>query len=201
MGGGGGGDDGAKKAEKKRQGRIAQGMNWINQTFGKYTDDFFNTRMQDYLSWANPQVEDQYGKAKEELTYALARQYGTTQTSTAAEKQAELAKAYGLAKTAQVEQGQAVANQARGNVEDARTNLVAQLNATADPDAAASAAIRQSELLNKTDPYTPLGELFANVTEGLAASQYPYGLMGAQPTAYGSAATGKRPKSSSIVYS
>lgn len=199
--GGGGKDKSAQKAEKERQKRIALGMGKINDTFKGYNDEFYDRRAQDYASWAMPQVEEQYADAQKQLLFALARQYGSTNTSEAAARQADLAKKYGLAKTQQTEQSQAVANTARANVEDARTQLVAQLNATADPNATASAAIRQSELLNQTDPYTPLGELFANVTEGLAASQYPYGLVGAQPTAIGGASTGKKPKASSIVYS
>lgn len=184
-GGGGGGNDDAEKAEAERQARIRAGTTKVNDIFAQYNDPFYAQRATDYEAWAMPQVEQQYKKAQEQLLYALARQYGSTNTSEAAARQAQLAKDYGLAKTAQTEQGLALSNQARGNVENARSEILAQLNATADPASAASSAVRQNEILSRTDPYTPLGELFANVTEGLAASQYPYGIMGQPPTTYG----------------
>jgi hypothetical protein len=182
MGGGGGGNNDAEEAEKARQARIAKGTADVNRIFEQYTPDFYSKRATDYEGWAMPQVEDQYKKAQEQLLYALARQYGSTNTSEAAARQAELAKQYGIAKTGQTEQGLNLANQARSNVENARTEILQQLAATADPAAAATSAMNQQDILTRTDPYTPLGELFANVTEGLAASQYPYGIFGQQPT-------------------
>lgn len=199
MGGGGGGDDDYEKEQKKRQKRITAGTTDVNNIFAKFDDPYYAQRASDYDAWAMPQVEDQYKKAQEELLYALARQYGSTNTSEAAERQAELAKEYGLAKTGQTEQGLALSNQARAEMEQARAQILNQLQSTADPAQAASMATSQAALQTQVDPYESLGELFANVTEGLAATQYPYGIIGQQPTVYGKSTkpvTGK----TSIVY-
>jgi hypothetical protein len=170
------------KSEEKRQAMITSGTAKVNDIFKQYTPEFYDQRATDYGNWAMPQVEDQYKKAQEQLEFALARQFGTTATSTAADKQAELAKMYGLAKTDVTDQGGNLANQSRAQVENSRSTILNQLAATADPSAAANSAMNQQAILSQHDPYTPLGELFANITEGLAASGYPNGIMGGTPT-------------------
>src|SRR6478736_3044441 len=40
---------------------------------GGFGDDFFNDRREAYMNYATPQLEDQYGDAQKQLTFALAR--------------------------------------------------------------------------------------------------------------------------------
>lgn len=202
MGFGGGGSQkaakSAAKAEKNRQAQITAGTQKVNDIFSQFTPDYYATRATDYNNWAMPQVEDQYKKAQEQLKFALARQYGSTNTSEAAKRQAQLGEDYGLAKTNQTEQGLALSNRAKAEMENSRSQVLQELSASADPGSAASSALAQSDLATHVDPYTPLGELFANVTEGLASSQYPYGLLN-QPSGKSYSGVGTTPKSYSYV--
>ncbi len=58
---------------------------------GVFDDSFFNRFKQSILDYYMPQVEDQYGKAKDQTTYGLARA-GTLQSSAATDEAARLAK-------------------------------------------------------------------------------------------------------------
>src|SRR5215467_7098248 len=130
--------DTAAADEAKREANIKTGMESIDRTFSGFTPEFYQQRAADYSGYAMPEVEQQFQDARKNLIYALARQYGTTQTSEAATRQARLAQAYAKAKADVVSKGQDYATQAQGDVEKERSALVSQLNATADPGAAAS---------------------------------------------------------------
>jgi hypothetical protein len=183
----------ASDTEKERQARIAQGTTKVNQAFAGYDDPYYAKRAEDYSAWAMPQVEDQYKKAQEQLLYALTRQMGSTNTSEATTRQAELAKNYGIAKTQQTDTGLALANSARSNIENARSQVLAELSASADPNSAATSALNRADLASHVDPYTPLGELFANVTEGLASTASPYGLLNPPSYGFGGGKVNKKP--------
>jgi len=64
---------------------------------------------------------------------------------------------------------QSTANQARTDVETARSNLITQLNATGDSSAAASGAIRQAQTLNQPQAMSSLGQVFSDFSSGLSA--------------------------------
>lgn len=171
------GDGGAKAAqrsadlqrreEQQRQQRIRSGMGQIDQIFSPFNDTFFKGRGDAYRSFAAPQLEDQYRKAREQLIYGLSRN-SLLQSSAGATKFADLSKAYDTNR--QVVEGRAMdeANKARAAVESNRSDLVSQLHATADPTAAANAAIARQSYLSSTPGFDPLGNLFQNVTAGLA---------------------------------
>lgn len=167
MGGGGVKDDSAQQ-EKDRQAKISQGMTSINNQFAQFDPTFYQKRADDYSNWATPQMQQQYDDAAKNLTYALARQYGTLDTSEAASRQARLAQAKTLAEGNIADQAQSYADTAKNNVENERTALVNQLQATADPSQASSEALRQAGILtNQSQAYSPLQDLFSNVMQGL----------------------------------
>lgn len=156
-----------RREEQQRQQRIRSGMGEIDQIFSPFNDQFYKNRGDAYRSFAAPQLEDQYRKAREQLIYGLSRN-GLLQSSAGATKFADLTKQYDTNR--QVIEGRAAdtANAARQAVEQNRSDLVAQLHATADPTAAANAAIARQTQLNATPGFDALGNLFQNVTAGLA---------------------------------
>jgi hypothetical protein len=166
---GGGGDNGAAEArarEDARQASIRAGMGRIDEIFGKFNDEFYNSRRDAYTGYATPQLDDQWKKAQDDLTYALSRS-GLLNSSVAAEKLGDARKQYDRQKQAIESTGMDYANQARGDVERNRSDVVAQLNGTADPDAAAAAALNRSNYLNATPAFQPLGLLFQNVAANI----------------------------------
>jgi hypothetical protein len=164
--GGGGGDGGAGQAradEAARQARIKEGSANIDKSFGGFNDAFFGGRAKAYTDYANPQLADQYARTQQNLTYNLARQ-GLTASSEAARNAGELQRQYNDNRALIAAQGLDAANQARSQVEQNRSELLAQLNATSDPAAASASAVNRAGVLAQQQSFSPLGQLFANTT-------------------------------------
>lgn len=157
----------ARAEEQQRQAKIREGTGQIDTIFGQnFSDKFYGGRRKSYLDYATPQVEDQYGKAREELTFALARG-GNLDSSVRAQKEGDLQKLYDQRKREISDQGVAYESDARNSVEDARADLIRTLSATGDADAAAKNAVNRSVALSKPPAYSPLAGLFADFTATL----------------------------------
>jgi hypothetical protein len=171
-------DSGANAADEYlRRKRIREGTEAIESQFAGFDKPFYDKRAAAYEGYAMPQLDDQYTKAAEDLKLALARQYGTLDSSEYGKRSADLAEKYALGKSGIAQQGQQYAQSAQSAVEGQRSSLLGQLQQTADPAASASASLRASSLLNQQDSFQPLGDLFYNVTEGLAANSPTEGII------------------------
>jgi hypothetical protein len=163
----GGGEAAAARAdEEKRQREIRAGTSRVNKIFGQFNENFFDGRKQAFLDYASPQLEDQYGDAQKQLTFALSRN-GTLDSSIRGEKAGDLQKSYDLNKQQIADQALASSTDARNATEDARANLIATLNATGDATGAANAALARSAALSKPAAYSPITNLFADFTSTL----------------------------------
>ncbi|MBI2240290.1 MAG: hypothetical protein HYU59_05740 [Magnetospirillum gryphiswaldense] len=189
MGGGGGkggsgAADAARAEEQARQARIREGTQKVNELFdGQFTDDFYGQRRQGYLDYATPQLEDQYQQALKELTYSLDRA-GTSDSSIRAARMGELQKLYDTNTRYVSDTGLNHENDARNNVEQARSNLISQLNATADVSGAVNSANSRAAALSAQQGYSPLGQLFSAFTNTLgtqAAYERSAAIGGAKP--------------------
>lgn len=153
--------------EDARQARINSGMSSIDSTFSGFNDDFYNGRRQAYLDYAMPEVQRQAASARRALVYALANN-GNLNSSGALRKDQDL-----TADTdrASLDVGNAAldaANQTRSNVENIRSGIVSQLNATGDDQAAGQAALRQAQAINMPQGFSPLGQLFSDFLGGVS---------------------------------
>lgn len=166
-GGGDGGAGAAREEERLRQERIRAGMSRVGETFGQFDDDFFTGRRQSYLDYATPQLEEQFGDASDDLTFSLARS-GNLNSSVRAEKQGDLQKLYDTQLRGINDKAVSFETDARNQVEDARSDITRNLNATADSDAAVSSANARASALAQPAPYSPLTQLFAEFTQGLS---------------------------------
>ena len=167
---GGGGDGGAKEArrrEEQRQQRIREGTNLLNEQFSRYDNTFYDQRSDAYLDYAKPQLQRQFGDVYTKLVSALSRG-GILQSSVGARKLGDLQRDYDLQKQALIDTGLDYANQARRNIEDTRSSLIMDLQASADPAAAQQAALARAQVLSAMPKFSPLGDLFTNVTAGIA---------------------------------
>lgn len=149
-------------ADMMKSGKLYSGT----ATEGGFGDDYFNKLRQNYIDYATPQLEKQYGDASKELTFALARG-GNLDSSVRGDKAGELQQLYDLNKQQVADQALSYEGEARNSVEDARSNLIATLNATGDAQGAASSAIARASALSKPAAYSPLSQLFADFTAGL----------------------------------
>lgn len=153
--------------EVARQNRIKSGMGRIDEIFGGFNQDFYDGRAKAYEAYAMPQVDRAYGRTKDDLVYALARS-GLLDSSAGQAKNAELGEEFDQNRVDVANRGLETANRARSDVENVRSGLVSQLNATGDDQAAAQGAIRQAQNLNEPQGFSPLGQLFASFAGSLS---------------------------------
>lgn len=157
--------------EVARQQRIASGMARINAIFDNptsgFNEDFYKRRGQAFTDYATPELDHEYGDAKRQLVYALTRS-GLNQSQAGFDKNAELSREFDRNRIDIANKSLDYENDARAKVESARGQIVNQLNATGDDQAAGDAALRQSQQLQMPIGYNPVAGLFANFTGGLA---------------------------------
>lgn len=151
-----------------------------------FDDAFYNSRKQAYMDYATPQLEDQYKDQQESLTFALARN-GVLNSSVAANKVGKLSQQYSLRRGEVADQAVDLERQTKAEIERARGDLIAGLNATADPGEAGRAALAASSRLTMAPSFSPLGELFSNTTAGLVENQdrQRYNTGGSSPSLFG----------------
>lgn len=180
------------------QGKLFTSLPSSTTTKGQFDDSFFNSIADNYTNFALPQLQEQHTKAGDELIYDLART-GNLDSSTRATKGADLQKAYDLNKQSIADKALSLKNDTKNAVEDARFNVISQLNATGDADGAANAALtRASALSQPSMDFSPLSGLFADFTSGLGnayAQERAYAASGGAShggASYGNAATGRK---------
>lgn len=154
----------SRRDEEARQKRIREGNKSIADTFDtQFNDPFFTGIRESYTNFARPQLDDQMNKAKEQLTYALARS-GTLDSSTRGEQSAELQKTYDTNLQDIQDKARQYENDQRTSVEGARADLVSTLQATGDAQGASQAALARAKTLSATPAYSPLSQLFQDST-------------------------------------
>lgn len=153
----------ARADEEARQARIKEGMGKIDSTFKQFGPDFYDRRKQAVMDSTMPQLNDQFQKTKEQLQFNLARS-GLTDSSVRSANEAEAQRQMDVGKAAVAGQAQDYANQARQQVEQNRAELVGQLNATGDAQAAAQGALSRSAIAMAQPSVSPLGLMFQNTT-------------------------------------
>lgn len=157
----------ARVREEERQARITDGTTKINDTFGTFTDDFFTGLRDTYMDYYQPQLDQQFGKASDDLTFSLARA-GTLNSSIAGQKQAELTTQYNDSLASILSQAQGAADDQRARVGQEKSSLISLLNSTADADMVSNEALaRTQSLFNERPTYNPLGDMFGGVATGV----------------------------------
>jgi hypothetical protein len=167
------GSDGSAQAredEIKRQGRIDLGMTKINQKFAPFNKDFYKQKQQDYMGFAMPQFTTQADKTRRDLAYSLARA-GLSDSGAAVQGNAALDKEIGVKQRGIADTALSGANELRNTVEQQRTQLVNQLESTADPNVAATGAYAAASNLHAPTPMQPIGDLFGSFTNSYIANQ------------------------------
>jgi hypothetical protein len=155
--------------EETRLKNIAIGNEAIDKEFAGFDDNFYDSRAKDYEAYAKPKLEKEFGNTKRNLVYSLARS-GLMGGSVDAEKNANLEDERRQQLRNVSDAGQAQANELRQTVEGQRSNLTAQLQASADPGAAANLALRTAQAYQKPTSYAPIGNFFKEWTGNFIAN-------------------------------
>lgn len=136
------------------------------ETTGGFDDAFYDKFKQSILDYYMPQVEDQYGKAKDQTTYGLARA-GTLQSSAATDEAARLAKENDLNRANVVSQADTGAAGLKSRVAQEQAKATSTLYATEDPDVATNQALAAVKDVSVAQPeLTPLGQVFQTALIG-----------------------------------
>ncbi len=175
--------DEARRRETERAAKVTEAITGIDNSFAGFDDAFFNTRESAYTDYALPQLDDQFADAKSALALTLARS-GQGQSSTAGKEFARLKKNYDLQFNSILDQSRNYGNQARTGVESARGDLIAQANATADPDLVSKNSARRLESLSVLPPFDPVANTFNNLITNVsnAAQAHRFSPGGARNT-------------------
>lgn len=162
---GGGGDGGAGKArkeEKKRQQQIRIGTNSVNDVFGQFNEGFFQRNVGNpFLDYSMPQFNEQRRAALGDLVKGLAGR-GLLSSSVGARARNEFSSYADRQRLALEDQARAKVDEGLNSIEGTRNNIITQLNATGDANAAIRAAQNQAQLLGRAPTFSPLGQLFQN---------------------------------------
>lgn len=133
---------------------------------GQFNDAFFNQQKQNYLDYATPQLDKQNTAAQKDLTFSLDRS-GLLNSSVRSQKTSDLASLYDTNKQKVESDALGYENTAKTNVEDARANLISELNTTGDAAGTTNAAIARAGALAQPSSYSALGNLFTDFTNTL----------------------------------
>ena len=157
----------AREAEAQRQGRITEGTSSINSAFSGFDDSFFGNIEQSANDFFNPQIDRQFDRTREGLIKNLARQ-GNLNASTGATQLADLDTAGREQRASFADKARGFATNSRADVENNRASLLRQLQASADPAAAAATAAGQAQVLSAPQSFSPIGDLFTKFANNAA---------------------------------
>lgn len=188
----------ARQREAKRQANLTTGRTSIDSALSGFNDDYFNTQAKNYDDWALPQLDDQFADQKKKLVFALSRG-GLLNSSSAAQKQAELGEQYNTAKQSLVAKGQDYSTNTRKDVEDTRARLLSILGSTEDPTTVGDEAVRSAATLRQSPSFDPLGSLFTDIADQVSKVQSAKNLAGAYSAGGAQLFSGGNKSSGSII--
>lgn len=157
----------AREEEEARKERIRQGTARIEDVFGGFDDSFYGNYRTDILDFYQPQLDDQFSDARDELTFALTRA-GTLNSSMAGDKLADLTTAYDTNRAKLLADAEGQVSDLQSRVANEKSSLISLLNSTGDADRAANEALARSQVLFEKQPdYNMLPDIFAGATAGI----------------------------------
>lgn len=184
-GGGGAAEEAARAKEAERLANVKAGTEAIDRQFLPFDDAFFAKTRDAYKAYATPQLDRQVADAGQQLEFGLSRA-GLGKSTVAAKQRGDFDFDVGTQRQSIADRAEEASNAQRSNVATARQSIVGQLNADANAGAAASNASARAAVLTQQPTFSPIGELFGNVTKNLSLSAQGEGLV----PAGGSAVTG-----------
>lgn len=145
--------------QQQQQQQVQQAIGQINQAFGGFGPSFYGKASQDYINFAEPQVQQQYASTEQTLQDKLANQ-GLLNSSAALQEQGDLSKALAGAQEGVQNTATSTAQTLQQQIANEQANLVSQANVANDPLSIAQQAIGQAASVQAPSTFQPLGNLF-----------------------------------------
>lgn len=147
--------------EKERQGLITQGLTNVNKAFSGFGPDFYNRMQTQYLGSAIPQVQQQFQQQRNQLGFGLANQ-GLLRSSAAQNLGGSLQQQLAQNLFNVGNQATQAVQGLQKQVGQEKSNVIAQLQQSADPTLAAQQATESASQFAAPSLVQPLGNLFQN---------------------------------------
>lgn len=152
----------AREQAVARENRVNEGKAKIDSAFAPFDPSYFQKFTDDYLGAYNPQVDEQFGDARQQLKYGLART-GMTNATPGQTKFGKLADAYTDRRREVASNAESATNSLRGQIDSQKGALYDQNAAAADPSLSAVRAASAAGSLQTAPSYSPLADLFSGV--------------------------------------
>jgi hypothetical protein len=173
----------ARQQAQDREGKINDGKASIDKAFSVFDPGYFDKYTKTFTDNYNPELDRQFGVAKQGLQYDLSRS-GMTDSTGGQKQFADLTRELGTQKQALSSQAIDATNKLRSDVDAQKSTLYAQNSASADPSLASITALSSANSLGRPAQYSPLGNVFAGLING--TSNYIAGSNNKLPAGYGS---------------
>lgn len=155
--------------QKAHDTAVGQGKQNIDSAFSQFTPDYFKGITKSYEGAYNPQLTDQYGIARDQLTAALAGN-DTLASTGGANANAMLQKQYNTSQSDIASKGQDAAQGMQATVNNSKNNLYAMNAQAADPLAAQTSATAATGALVPPQNYPSLGNVFGAALSPIASA-------------------------------
>ncbi len=174
----------ARDQATEREGKITAGKSSIDQAFNVFDPKFYDRYTKAYTDNYNPEVDRQFGAAKQDLSYDTARR-GTTDSTGGQKQFADLTRTYTDARSQIGSQAVDATNKLKSSVDAEKGDLYAQNSASADPSLSALQATTRAGALTTPGAYSPLGPIFASAAN--TGASYINGSTNKLPAGYAAA--------------
>lgn len=158
----------ARQQAVEREGKITQGKQSIDQAFNVFDPAYYDKYTKAFTDNYNPEVDRQFGVARQGVKYDTARK-GTTDSTAGIKQFGDLTREYGVQRQNIAGQAIDATNKLRTDVEGQKNTLYAQNTASADPSLSAISAVSSANAIGQPAQYSPLGNLFAGAVNGGAS--------------------------------
>jgi len=173
----------AKADADGKRAAMSEGLSKINSQFSGFDDPYYKGLQDNYLAYANPQIEQSQLHAQTGLRSALANK-GKLHSSTDAAQQGELATTYGGIYRDAQSKALDYSNQQRGQVQMAKQNSIAQMYGSESPDVGLQSASGAVGALQTGPAFEPISALLGQAAK-YASMDYNNALYSPNGQSYG----------------
>jgi curved DNA-binding protein CbpA len=171
----------ARQQAAERESKIRTGQGEIDKAFSIFDPAYYDTFSKTYTDYYNPQVDKQFGDARQGLKYNLARK-GMQDSTPGQNAFGDLIDSYGQKREQVAANAKDATNALRTDVETNKGDLYSQNTASADPSLSAASAVSRAGSLQSTPSFSPLGDLFGGLVN--TGTAYYQGTQRGLPAGY-----------------